>query len=320
MNFKEIHKNIIWNTFEKFFNCEFISIVKFVEFGDKIIIKTVDEKKKIIAWDSDADFSILDNFLEAVKEIEDRLGTSIDNLDEIFTDKELFDVIFGVLAENIADFIFETCLLGTVVAKNTDDESLNNNIWYISTKLTNNMLIVHSENDCVFSPGFTTHIFDGKSYFYHNIALEEFWNSGFEILCSEISKIGGSDVDVYTYKGKQWYIVPAINLFEIETLDSILEFYVSFENDPIVSEKIDKIYKLLDTTKKELLIRSFYYHLSDLEHEINTFLNLSFDEFEKIYETDSELRKLLNNNVFEIDKAFKLIKHKYAQECHSGFY
>jgi len=110
-------------------------------------------------------------------------------------------------------------------------------------------------------------VFDGTSYKYADIVLQDFWDT-IDKFKSKIYKMSEGKVDVYTYKGKEWYITPSvididyriyIHYFDSFILGedysdeiSCVAYHIDEETEPIARN----IVNYLEETKQDLLERS----------------------------------------------------------------
>ena len=67
------------------------------------------------------------------------------------------------------------------------------------------------DNISVLNTEYAIDTFDGYAWDIHEYVLDSFWNYEIESFALEIERLSNGLVDVYTYKGKEWYIVPAID-------------------------------------------------------------------------------------------------------------
>ena len=101
--------------------------------------------------------------------------------------------------------------------------------------------------------------FDGRSYEYCNLELEDFWNSFDGSIFNDIDPDG--DITVYHRKGKDWYVAPSVEEVEIILYykndkgeeDWEVQFAFIYKRN---EELVDKALKILSDIKESLIVWS----------------------------------------------------------------
>jgi len=179
---------------------------KVVEFWDRFVIKKHDGSKLIIGQSDNYDYQ-LDEFVQAIL-----------NEDEYFLIKFLDDV-----EGSVTEYIDEDKLM----RENYD--------WMIT--------VLNSEGKEFLSPDYALEEFDGRAYDIHEAVLDDFWYNWIGEMEAELEKAAAGLVDIYHYKGKDWYITPAVRY------NSIRIPYLDYQEKEIIGIS-DIEYAYIDVSKK----------------------------------------------------------------------
>jgi len=256
-------------------------------FGDSIIIKA-DNKKIVIGFRSNMDICIDDyidednyqeyeGYFDIVKELESLANNGLVPISE--QDYEVHSINFG----KQRDYAYA----------------------YISTRhdMYDNINVLNTE--------YAIDTFDGYAWNICSYVLDSFWNYEIDEVASEIKRLSNDLVEVYTYKGKEWYIVPAIDANFTEYSVQIrnpetgeYEEYISepyyFYYDPDredVKKAASDVVEYLTNYKHDMEIRSGLYVVEKLIKEQKPQLEIGTETIEDfIYNEGYELADKLDWN------------------------
>jgi len=204
---------------------------RFTEFGNHFVLKKHDGTKLTIGL-SDAEYEI-DDMVEAIVDGDENYLISF------------LDEINGTVTEYVGK--------DKLVRENYD--------WMVA--------VLNSEGKEFLSLDYALEEFDGRAYGIHESVLDDFWWNRAGEMEAELTKAAAGLVDVYHYKGKDWYITPAIKYdsFYIPYLDyweheieGTYEFdYVYIDMKGKTKEAAKRCLEILQKYKREMELKSIPY-------------------------------------------------------------
>jgi len=275
------------------------AVYAYTVFGDSIVVKAAN-KKIVIGFESNADICIVDyidgddyqcyeDYFDIVKELESLANNGLVPVSE--QDFEEHSINFSKQRDYAYAYI-------------SPGYGMYDNVSVLSTE-------------------FAVETFDGYAWDIHEYVLDSFWNYEIDDVSSEIDRLSNSLVDVYTYKGKEWYIVPALDAdfteYSVQIRDAETGEYEEYFSEPYyfhydpnredVKKAATDVVEYLANYKHDMEIRSGVYFVEKLIKEQKPQLEIGFETIEDfIYNEGYELADKL-----DWDKVAQILIKKYEK-------
>jgi len=269
-------------------------------FGDSIIVKAGDKKIAIgfgsnmdICVDDyvdDDDYQCYEGYFDIIKELESLANKGLVPISE--QDYEEYCINFG----NQRDYAY---------AYISPEYDMYDDVSMLGTE-------------------YAIDTFDGYAWDIHEHVLDFFWSYEIEEFASEINRLSNGLVEVYTYKGKEWYIVPAIDSdfteYSVQIRDAETGEYEEYVSDPYyfycdpdredVKKAASDVVEYLTNYKHDMEIRSGVYFVEKLIKEQKSQLEIDSETIENfIYNEGFEFADKL-----EWDKVAQFLIKKHEKE------